>query len=272
MNTVTLLTPQKLVAANNGGTAPIDLAPYTGQAKFVLMAKSDAGTNPTLACKIQGSGPLATGQRKDTAGTADIASRTGAAVAIKLGAKFVLASAASIASVHLPLAKQGAPTGTITVAIYADTAGDPSGSALASATYAAASLATDYAYIDFAFALPVDLAAGTYWIVLTSDVATSATVNVLWRGQISTTGGNFSQYDTAWTADTTASLDFYTRQYVFSDVTGLAFTGVTTTGSVQTLELATDKLAVVRSYLTIGGTNTPAFYASVLCLTTPVYV
>lgn len=268
LSTITLLNHQKLVAANNGGTAPVDLAPYGRQAKFILSAKSDAGTNPTLACKIQNSPPLATGERMDSAGTSDVASRTGTDTAIKLGASFTLADAHSLASVHLPLQKQGTvASGTITVAIYADSTG-PTGSALASATYAAADCAVgDYEYVDFTFALPVDLAAGTYWIVLTSDVTLSATDNILWRGATVGSGGNFAQFDTAWTVTDTTDLDFYTKQYTFTDVTGLGFTTVTSTGCIQTKEINVDTLSVVRTYLAIGGTNTPAFYASVICLT-----
>lgn len=266
LSTITLLTQQKLVAANNGGTAPVILAPYTRQAKFLLAAKSDAGTSPTLACKIQNSPPLATGERKDSAGTSDVASRYATATAIRLGASFTLAAARSVASVHIPLEKQGTvSSGTITVAIYADSTG-PTGSALASATYAAASVPTAYDYVEFAFALPVDLAAGKYWIVLTSDVTISNTDNILWRGATVASGGNFAQFDTAWTVVGTTDLDFYTRQYAFSDVSGLTFTGVTTVASIQTKEANIDTLAVVRAYLAIGGTSTPAFYASLLCL------
>lgn len=270
LSTVNIYTHQKLVAANNGGTAPIDLSGYTRQGKFLLSTKNDAGTNPTLAVKIQNSPALATGQRKDSAGTSDIASRTGATTAIKLGASFVLASAKSVASIHLPLQKQGTvASGTITAAIYADSSG-PTGSALASATYAAASCAVGaYAYVDFAFALPVDLAAGTYWIVLTSDVTVSATDNILWRGATVASGGNFAQYDEAWALGATTDLDFYTKQYTFADVTGLAFTGATATASIQTKEFPIDNLNTVRAYLAIGGTNTPAFYSSLVALVTP---
>lgn len=269
LSTITLLTQSKLVAANNGGTAPVILTPYTRQAKFLLSAKSDAGTSPTLACKIQNSPPLATGERMDSAGTSDVASRNDTDTAIKLGASFTLAAARSVASVHLPLQKQGTvASGTITVAIYADDTG-PTGSALASATYAAASVTSGaYGFVDFAFALPVDLAAGKYWIVLTSDVTISATDNILWRGAAVASGGNFAQFDTAWTVEATHTLDFYTRQYAFADVTGLAFTGVTAVASIQTKESNIDNLGVVRAYLAIGGTSTPAFYASLVCLAT----
>lgn len=267
LSTITLLSQGKLVAANNGGTAPVDLRAYTRQGKFILAGKSDAGTSPTLACKIQNSPPLATGERKDSAGTSDVASRTGTDTAIKLGASFTIAAAHSLASVHLPLQKQGTvSSGTITVGIYADSTG-PTGSALASATYAAASVtAGAYGYVEFAFSLPVDLAAGKYWIVLTSDVTLSATDNILWRGATVGSGGNFAQFDTAWTVTATTDLDFYTQQYTFADVSGLAFTGLTTVSSIQTKEHPIDNLSVVRAYLTVGGTNTPAFYASLLCL------
>ena len=275
MNTIALLAHQKLVAGNNGGQTITDLSStYQGQAKFMLSAKSDAGTNPTLAVKLQNSAPLArladvTPLSTDT--TAAIGHRTAADTAIKLAASFVLAAGASISKIYLPLKKTGAPTGTLTAAIYADTAGDPSGSALATfSTLDVSTLTTSFAEILFSLTSVVDLAAGTYHIVVTSTVAESATVLVLWNSVTVASGGNGNVFGTGWAADDTINFAFKAFFYTFADVTGGGFTGVTTTASLQTLEINVDKLSNVRAHITVGGTNTPAFYAGVIGLVTPL--
>jgi len=274
MNIIPLLAHQKLVAGNNGGQTITDLASYTRQGKFILSAKSDAGTNPTLAVKLQNSAPLArlasvTPASTDT--TAAVGSRTGATTNIKLAAKFTLASAASISQIYLPLKKTGAPTGTLTAAIYADTAGDPSGTALATfSTLDVSTLTTSFAETLFSLTSVVDLAAGDYHIVVTSDVSASASVYVSWNSITVTSGGNGNIYNEAWAADGTINFAFKAFFYQFADVTGGGFTGVTATASTQMLEINVDKLAVIRPYVTVGGTNTPAFYVTVSGLVTPV--
>lgn len=274
-STVSLLAHQKLLVANNGGQTITDLGPlYTGPAKFILTAKSDAGSSPTLAVKLQSSPPLArlvdvVAATGDT--TESVAHRTGAAAALQLAAKFTLAGASSIKTIYLPLKKTGAPTGTLTAAIYADTAGDPSGSALATfPTLNVATLTTSFAQIAFDLTTVVDLPAATYHIVVTSDVATSGSVNVSWRAVTVDEDGNGNVYGSAWVPDDTINLEFQALFYQFADVTGGGFTSVTTTASTQTLEINVDTLAIIRPHITVGGTSSPAFYTSLIGLLTPV--
>ena len=47
----TLLTPQEVTA--DGNSAGIDITQYQGEIMVVLTGKSNAGTNPTMACKLQ---------------------------------------------------------------------------------------------------------------------------------------------------------------------------------------------------------------------------
>lgn len=274
--TVSLLAHQKLVAANNGGQTITEVGPlYTGQAKFILTAKSDAGTNPTLAVKLQSSPPL--GRFVDVASAAgdtlaDIKHRSGAAENLQIAAKFVVPTGGlTLSKVYLPLKKAGAPTGTFTLAVYADTAGDPSGSALTTfSTLDVATLTTSYAQTAFTLTTPYDLAAGTYHLVATSNVATSASVNVLWRSITVESDGNLNLYGSAWVPTDTSNMEFQALFYQFTDITGGGFTTITSTASTQTLELNIDRMALIRPHVTVGGTSSPAFYTSLLALVTPV--
>jgi hypothetical protein len=269
---VTLLAHQKLVVANNGGQTITDVGPlYTGQAKFFLTAKSDAGTSPTLAVKLQSSPPL--NRFFDVASTssdtvADIKHRSGAAENLKIAAKFVVPTGGlTISKVYLPLKKAGAPTGTFTLAVYADTAGDPSGSALATfGTLNVATLTTSYAQTAFSLTTPVDLAAGTFHLVATSDVSASASVNVLWRSITVASGGNLNLYGSAWVPTATSNMEFQAFFYQFADITGGGFASVAAVASTQAIELNIDKFSLIRPYITIGGTDSPAFYLSVSAL------
>jgi hypothetical protein len=244
-------------------------APYCRTGKVVLTGKSSAGTNPTLAAKIQKSAPLAQSHavESDASDTiADQKSRNDTDTNIKLAAKFVVATGGkTVSKVYLPLKKVGAPTGTLTLAIYADTAGDPSGSALATfATVTAASLTTSYGQIEFALATPYDLAAATYHLVLTSDVTISTTVYVAWESITVASGGNANLFGTAWVPTATVDLKHRLYTWQFSDVTSGAFTGLTSVGSVQALDVDFQTLSVVRPYFTTGGTSTPTFYVGIV--------
>ena len=47
----TLLTPQEITA--DGNSPGIDITAYQGEIMVLLTGKSNAGTNPTMACKLQ---------------------------------------------------------------------------------------------------------------------------------------------------------------------------------------------------------------------------
>lgn len=269
----TIFTPAAIANGASGGSSygvPVDIAaPYCRTGKIVFTGKSSAGSSPTLAAKIQKSDPVANSHSMvSVAGDteADQKSRNGTDTNIKLAAKFVVATGGkTISKVYLPLKKVGAPTGTITVTILADSGGSPTGSALATfATVSAASLTTSYVDTAFTLATPVDLAAGTYHIVLESDVSISATVYVAWGALTRASGGNANLFGTGWVPTATVDLKYRLWTWQFSDLTGGGFAGLTTVGSVQSLDVDFQTLSVVRPYFTTGGTSTPTFYVGIV--------
>jgi hypothetical protein len=266
MRTVSILAPQKLAPAENGGRGITHLGLYQGPAKFTLAAKSDAGTTPTLAVKIQNAPEQLRTPSAPGIGTSAIGSRTDTDTAIRIGASFSLASAITIAANFIPLIKTGTPTGTLTLAIQADDDGEPSGTDLATATFAAEDVSPAGTNCEFRFANPIDLAAGDYWLVLTSDVTISSTNFILWRSVDVDGTGNAAIFNTAWADDADENLEFWSESYTFADVPGLTFESVTTTGTLATLEANADTLAYIRPHITVGGTDSPAYYASVAAL------
>lgn len=111
------------------------------------------------------------------------------------------------------------------------------------------------------------IAAGTYWIVLTSDVTADVTNNISWRADAVASGGNAATHNgTSYSAVATKNLQITAVSYQFANVTGLTFTQVTTTGSVQTKSISLESLGYVRPHVTIGGTSSPAFFVSTLLI------
>lgn len=254
--------------AATGAQNENDLSSLKGTVGFVLTAKSIAGTNPTAAIKLQSSPPLATGHSVMTGTTAGVALRTAADTAIELAASLTTPDNAvtpSIKRIVLPLKKHaGLTAGTLTVVIKADSSG-PTGSALQTATFNVANLTDAFQGITFDFLSPATLAADTkYWIVLSSAYTEHATNNVTWRTTTVASGGNASVFGTGWVASATNNLNFRTDQYVFSDVTGGAFTALTTIGSIQEITLPIQNFgSAFRTHLTIGGTDSPQYIIGV---------
>lgn len=269
--TGTLLTPVSIVAANAGGGQDLDVAAYTGKLRVHLTSLNTAGTNPTLACKLQGSAGWTVGQSYTTTGTNDIVLRNNTNDNIKLAAKFTQSGAGQVKRVGLKLKKNGTITSgkILTLTLETNNAGDPSGTALGTAvTVQTDSIGTAYDWVVFTFTNPVDVADGTvYWLVLAGDYTVSSSNNITWRTATVASGGNANVFDSAWAAVSTNSAEFYLHQYVFSDITGGAFTSLSTAGtaSVQSLEFNADSLPpVIRLYSTLGGTSSPAWTTAAL--------
>lgn len=265
----TVLLPQAIADANEGGQADVDLSAYKGTAGFILTAKSTAGTTPAAAIKLQSSPPLAKGNAVETGTTAGVALRTATNTAIKLGASFTTAagSVPSAKTIVLPLKKHATlASGTITLNLCVDSSG-PSTS-LGSATFNVADLTDAFTGASFTFTTPVQLAAETkYWITIESDYTVDATANLTWRTTTVASGGNASVFGTGWVASATNNLNFAVFQYVFSDVTNGAFTSVGTTGSIQEITLPIQNFgSVFRAHATITGTNTPSFIVGVAAI------
>lgn len=120
-----------------------------------------------------------------------------------------LPSARSIKSIKLWLKRIGSSTGTLTVEIHPDSAGQPSGTAITNGTSQSVSfnsLTTSYTWIEFTFTTSPSLTASTkYHLVLKSSGYTysSAVTEVNWGVDQSApgyTGGEFHTYNgTTWT-------------------------------------------------------------------------
>jgi hypothetical protein len=267
-NLFTLAPTQKLLAAANGGRGISYLGGCRGPAKIMLSAKSDAGTDPTLDVSIQNA--PARNATPFTNGPIDsgLAHRTGTDEAIRVAARYPVIGGITVAAVNAILKKNGTvSSGTLTLAIQADDDGAPSGTDIATATAAAATVTAAGGPVEFRFSLPIDLSAGIYWLVLTSDVTLHAANNIEWLGTGVDSAGNAAQFDEAWAAVDTEALHFWSESYVFAALATFAQVGAV--ASQQILEVNADRTAFVRPVITIGGTSTPAYYLSITALAVP---
>lgn len=262
-----LFSPAAIADASEGGQTPVDITGMKGEVDAVMMAANTAGSSPTLNLKLQSSPVASISHSYEQEETEiDVQLRIAADNSVLLAASFTQAATGTVKSVFLPLKERGTLSdGTnLTLTIEADNAGDPSGTALATATVPLSSLTGDY--VNYEFAFDVDLSAGDYWLVLASDYTASATNNVAWQGDSGlTSGGNQSVEDgTNWAADADDSQVFTMYQYVFTDVTDGAYTEVTTGGSAQRLAVNVDNLgSIARVHATVTGSSTPSYRVGV---------
>jgi len=262
--TLTLATPASITAT--GGGVDVDASGLTGEARLSLLALNTAGTNPTLAVKLQGSAPWAVGAVYTTTGTNDIVLRNNTNDNIRLAAKWTQSGARQIKRVGLMLKKNGTITSgkIVTLELQTNSTADPSGTAVgASVSVQTDAIGTAYDWVVFEFPKPIDVADSTvYWLVLTGDYDVSSTNNITWRTTTVASGGNANVYDSAWSAVATNSREFYLHEYNFADVSGATYSTLSTAGNatVQTLSRYAPSLPpVLRLYFTVGGTSNPAF-------------
>jgi len=269
MQTQTLLTPASITAT--GGGLDLDTSRLTGRAHATITVRNTAGTNPTLACKLQGSTGLARGYEYSTLGATATELREGATTNNKLALRFTQSGARSIKRVALYLDKQGSFTAgkKLTLTIETNNSGNPSGTAVTNGTSNTVDIDTEVSttagWVTFTFAKPVDLSDATvYHFVLAGDYTASATINVRWYSKTVASGGTFNTFDaTNWAGVTaTENLMAYADEYTFTDISGGGFTTVETAlnTSVQTISLHARSLPQrTRIYSTVGGTDNPAF-------------
>jgi hypothetical protein len=129
----------------------------------------------------------------------------------------------TIENVRLWLRKVAAPTGTLTLRIETNNAGAPSGTlvdANATTTVTEASLATSYGWITFEFT-NFALSTGTYWLVLSTSRAESATNYIEWGADTSSpayAGGEMRQLWSTWDASNAdACFEIYVQGTVFNE-------------------------------------------------------
>lgn len=202
---------------------------YKGLKGNTLKISGEAGGLVSLEATLLGSGSresaeeLKAGASYTTAGDEDTVLRSGTTNALKLGAKFTQDGTRQIKKVILQLKKNGTITEgkKVFVEIFADTAGSPSGAALAtSETVLCSALGTSYGDAEFEFETAFEVSdATTYHIVLCGDYDASAENNVTWstKGSIGAGAGNLNTLnDTTWTPDTTKSAMFEISQQNFT--------------------------------------------------------
>jgi len=109
-----------------------------------------------------------------------------------LAQSFHVSGAATVGHVSLWLDKIGVPAGNLTLSIRMNSVLNTPGFDVSngtSGTVAASTLGTSYGWVDFTFATPPSLSAGTtYWLVLTTTDAASGTNYVQWGADGSAPG------------------------------------------------------------------------------------
>jgi hypothetical protein len=131
--------------------------------------------------------------------------------------------------VDLAVKKVASPTGYVTVAIYADSGGNPTGSALASSDAMDVSLfPTSYGWFRFPFRVPVSLTASTqYHLVMTSTSANDTTNYFNWGaiGSDAYAGGVAKRWDgSAWQTSSVAgfnAVDMAFKTYITQNDTAV---------------------------------------------------
>lgn len=109
----------------------------------------------------------------------------------KLDQSFQVTGNQLLTQVRLWLKKIGSPTGTLTLRVETDNAGEASGTlvhANATTTFSEAQLGTSYGWVDFDFTSFTLTGATTYWLVLSTNRAASANDYIAW-GADSTSPG-----------------------------------------------------------------------------------
>jgi len=124
----------------------------------------------------------------------------------KLAQSFTISDTTTIIDTELYLRKVGSPTGTMTLRLETDSSGSPSGTlahANATITVDEAGLSTSYGDISFNWT-DFSLAAGTYWLVLSTSRSASDTDYVAWGADGSSpafSGGEMkSEASATWSA------------------------------------------------------------------------
>lgn len=262
------IVPMQSVTAT-GGLNDLSVAPYTRAGSFSVNILNTAGTNPTLAVKLQQAANPAVNVTYTVTGTTDDELREGATTKVQLAAKFTQSGAKSIKYIDLWLAKEGTLTAgkKLTLTIYTNSAGVPSATVVGAASNTVdidTEVTTSFTWVRFTFPKPVDVADSTiYHAALSGDYTVSGSNNVMWKSTTVASAGNQSTNDaTNWTAVATQSHRFIIYDTAFTDITSGAYTTITTaTASFQTLTFNLDGTVsgLVRPHATIGGTSNPAF-------------
>lgn len=239
-----------------------DVIDYAGQGLAILDAAAQ-GSGITSTIKFQTSPAAVHGSSYLTAGDADKKLNVATSGKTKLATKFTQSGARQIKSIAIQLKRTGAIASDkiLTLTIESDSTGAPDGTPLGTAetVLAQSGVTTEYTWITFTFAVPVDLADATdYHIVLTSDYTASDSNYISWNALTVASEGNCSDYaPSSWAAVDTLNLMYYAMEYNFADITGAAFTAVGNAASAQTKVIPINQGRFIRAKNTVaGGTAT----------------
>jgi len=142
--------------------------------------------------------------------------------ATKIAQSFIPALAGPLTSVELEISKTGSPTGLIWVTLEADSAGEPSGTPLAtSRVMDVARLPTDKARMRFLFDTNTSVSLSTtYWVVYQGDYTPSDTNYTTWWGIIAGgyANGIAKEFRGAWSTcqSQTGNQDLWFKTFVQS--------------------------------------------------------
>lgn len=185
-----------------------------------VIAKED-GTLSTLLHLMSN---YALDQQQTTAGSAENLRSASAQTRLAQGVQ--ISATGRVPFVELPLLRVGSPTGNMWVEIQTDTAGNPSGTAVAaSAKLPVDALQTSLvSYLCFPFLTIPTLSSGVqYHLVLQGDFTINGSNYLQWRGHTSGVyaSGSAKRYDgSSWSAGATI-VDFAFKVYLESNVSAL---------------------------------------------------
>lgn len=257
------------VQAATGYSADFDLIDYIGKGLAILDAAAQ-GSGVTSNIKFQTSPEAVHGSSYLIAGDTNKALNLSTGGMTKLALQFTQSGARQIKTIALQLKQAGtiAEGKVLTLTIQADNAGAPAATVIGTAgTVLCSSIDSDYAWVTFTFATPVDLANATvYHIVLTGNYDASDTNYIAWNALTVATGGNGEQYTgAAWQEVATLNLMYYTTQYSFADITGAVFDEVGNAASQQSTVININQGRFIRAKNTVaGGTATGATSVSLV--------
>lgn len=271
MNFIRNLRTQSILAADvrASSAVSVDFATraWNGLALFRLDAEAQ-GSGKTLAVALQESAAPAAGAGYDEeTSLGDTQLRSGASTNIKLGQQFTQDGARQVKSIKLRLKQRGtiAAEKVVTASLYTDDTDAPNALLGTSAEVLCSSIDDAYAWVEFTFATPVDLADATpYWVVLEGDYTESGANNIAWETDTVAEGGLYAHYTTSWQSiTTTKNLLFQAYEYNFAAITGGTFTTVGNAAATEDITLNADNLkAYIRASTTATGSN-----AGATCLT-----
>lgn len=164
-----------VVLATDGQVAYVEInragAPAANLTVSVASINALAYTDNTviIARKFGGATSVIAQQLVHTAG--DALNTTNSQL---IGNPFVVSGPNTITNIEVKLTRVGSPSGSITVSLQGDTAGNPNGIALESTTVLASSIAANPGETSINLMTAVPVVAGTYHIVISSDVTYKA--------------------------------------------------------------------------------------------------